>query len=176
MIFMRYLLFCVLAIILFAGCRKDNDSATDGTSRIDIYILESFNTTVDTSTNPFTISISNGILADQPLIENKEILFYTKSETTFKISKELHSVIGDYDSDKAFAITVDKEPVYFGKFHPGYLSSLILGVATIDPILSSDNELKIDFITLQGRPDLIKLDKRNDSRIIDALNASGRLR
>ena len=139
-------------------------------------MLKSFTAIIDRTTNPATVSISNAVLADTPFVADTDIEFYTKSTTTFKLKKDIKSIIKNYGVDKAFAVTVNNQAVFFGVFYPAYLSSIAFGVATIDPIIFHDNELKIQFATIDGNSYLLQLDKRNDSRITNSLKASGRLR
>ena len=167
---MRHIFYYCLILAMFLGCKKETNS------KVDVYLLKSFTTTIDRTTNPATVSISNAVLADTPLVANTDIEYYTKSTTTFKLKKDIKSIIKDYGADKAFAVAVNNEAIYFGAFHPAYLSSIAFGFATIDPILFSDNELKIQFATIDGNSYLLQLDKRNDSRITNSLKASGRLR
>jgi len=159
-----------LAFVLFVSCKKEH------ASKVDIYMLKSFTVNVNQTTSPAALTISDAVLADTPLVADRDIEFYAKSTTTFKLRKDVKSVIMNYGADKAFVVTVDKHPVYFGKFHPAYLNSITFGVATIDPILYSNNELQIQFATVEGNPDLQQLDKRNDNLITNSLAASGRLR
>ena len=169
---MRHILICCLTLILLYSCKKE-----DGTgARVDIYMLKSFTTSINPISNLPVLSISNAVLADTPLIADKDIAFYTIATTTFKLRNDIKPVIKNYGADKAFAITVNSQPVYFGKFHPGYLSSMTVGVATIDPILYTNNELEMKFVLVNGNTDLQKLDKRNDSQIINALKAAGKIR
>jgi hypothetical protein len=70
---------------------------------------------------------------------------------------------------------VNGQPVYYGRFHPMYLSSVLYGLSTITPLLSNNKELKIDFVNLTGRF-VDTLDKRNDARIVNALKETRRLR
>jgi hypothetical protein len=170
-------LYCLVAILLLS-CSKNKDEYKQG-SKVDIYVLKSFSENVGMAGGMAVISISNAVLADAPLVSDQDIESYTRATTTFKIKKDIKSIIENYSKDKAFAVTVDNQPVYFGKFHPLYLSSMTLGVATLNPIsysLHTNNELQIDFITITGNSSLQHLDKRNDSRILDALRASGRLK
>ena len=139
-------------------------------------MLTSFTANVDRTTNPATISIVNAVLADTPLVADNDIEFYTKLTTTFKLKKDIKSIIQNYGADKTFAVTVNKQPLYFGIFHPAYLSSIAFGVASIDPILFIDNELKIQFATIEGNNYLLQPDKRNDSQITNTLRATGRVR
>lgn len=167
---MRQFLFYCLTLILLVGCKKDHSS------RIDIYLLKSFTSTVDQSTTPATVSITNAVLNDTPLVGDQDIQFYTKATTTFKLRKDIQTTIQSYGPNKAFAVTVDNHLVYYGKFHPLYLSSITFGMATIAPFLFNNNELKIDFATIEGNSFLQQLDKRNGSRIINTLKATNRLR
>jgi hypothetical protein len=143
---------------------------------VDIYLLKSYSTRIDQSGTPAFEVISNTRLEDKPLVANEDIQSYKQSTYTFRLSNNIQDAIRQFGPDKAFAVTVDKEPVYFGRFHPLYLSSIAFGIATISPGLSPDKELKIDFVKLQGSTALERLDKRDDPRLIDALKASGRLR
>lgn len=167
---MKLIIAFSLALILFAGCKKEHHHS------VDIYLLKSFNVSVGQSSTG-EVSNTNAILDDAPLVANQDIRFYKRKTTTFILKKDIKTILQNYGADKAFAVTIDDQPVYYGKFHPGYLSSLAFGVATIDPLMIvDDKELKIDFISIEGNSFLQLLDKRNDERIINALRSSGRLR
>lgn len=172
---MRHLLLYGLALTLFLGCKKEDSSRENGL-KVDIYLLKSFAVNVDQTTTPFTISVVNAVLADAPLVANKDIAYYTKATRTFKLKRDIKAVIQNYGPDKAFTVTVDGQPVYYGAFHPGYLSSIVFGLAMIDPILLNDRNLPIQFATIDGNSFLLQLDKRNDERILNALRATRRLR
>jgi len=166
---MRLLSFLCLAVILLFGCRKEQGS------RVDIYLLKSFNSGIDTTRSPVVNVITNAILDDTPLIANEDIRYYTRANCTFTLQKNIQAVIQNYGPDKAFVVTVNDQPVYYGKFHPMYMSSLIPGLATITPLFSNNNELRIDFVNLGGTF-VDPLDKRNDARIVNALKETRRLR
>lgn len=162
-------LYCVV-LLLFTGCKKEQGP------KVDIYLLHSFTTVVDQSTIPATVSIQNPVLESRPLVADKDIELYAKATSTFILHKDIQSIIQDFNSDKAFAVTVDNEPVYYGKFHPLHLSSILFGVATITPMADRNDALHIGFATFDGSTFLQQLDKRNDSRIMQALDETGRLR
>ena len=167
---MKQLFFYSLIIFLFSGCKKEPSS------KVEIYLLKSFTSSLDQSITPAMVSINNAILEDAPLVTDQDIQFYTKATTTFTLRKDIQPVIQNYGSEKAFVVTIDQKPVYFGKFHPPHLSSMVLGVATITPFLSNKSELKINFIHLEGNSILQQLDKRNDSQIINTFKATNRLK
>ncbi|MBN8667234.1 MAG: hypothetical protein J0M30_06975 [Chitinophagales bacterium] len=167
---MRKILFYVLILLSMAGCTKDHGS------RVEIYLLSSYSSSTNTSTSPATVVITNPVLENSPLVADKDISFYTQSTYTFTLKKDIQSRIASYGADKAFAVTVDKELVYVGKFQPGYLSYIPFGHATITPLGPNNQELKIDFPMVVGSTDLLLLDKRNDDLLIATLRATGRLR
>lgn len=166
---MKHVFFSLLAVLLLAGCKKEHGS------RVDIYMLKSFTPGTDQSFTPRVNTITDAVLESTALIQDADILYYSKDSHTFTLRRDIKSIIQNYGPDKAFAVTVDNQVVYYGAFHPGYLSSLRFGIATIDPILISNNELRIDFINNTGLY-VHPLDKRNDDRIINTLRATGRLR
>lgn len=157
---------------MFIGCKKEEYGPGP---RIDIYLLKSFTTTIDQSTTPATISIRNAVLDITPLVSDQDIKVYVKATTTFVLKKDIQTIIQHYSQDKAFVVTVDNQPVYYGIFHPLYLSSINFGLATISPGQLNIHELKIDFPSIEGNSFLHQLDYRNDIRIINALKATNRL-
>jgi hypothetical protein len=167
---MRYLVYSLLFVFLFSSCTKENDS------KIEIYLLKSFSISTNQATAPHTLVISNPVLSETPFVEDGYIRSYSTSDRTFQLTTNIGDAIKDYGADKAFAVTVNRQPVYYGLFHPGYLSSLPFGVAMIDPILSFNNQIRVDYVLINGMPDLVALDKRNDSLLINSLRSSGRLR
>ena len=165
---MRFLFILGCCLVIFSGCKKERGN------RVDIYLLKSFTTTTNTSTSPATMSISNAVLEETPLIKDEDILFYTKSTYTFSLKNNFPSTLYNFGADKGFAVAVDGEPVYFGKFQPGYLSYIPFGHALITPILPQ--ELNITFPMISGSTDLVAMDKRNDELLLNTLKATGRLR
>jgi hypothetical protein len=173
---MRYIFILCLTLTLFVSCKKENTAPIGNAPRVEIYLLESFTVNINQATNPAALTITDAVLAETPLVADQDITYYSKSTTTFKLMKDIKPIILNYKSDKAFAVTVDKQPVYFGRFHPAYLSSITFGMATIDPILFHNGELRINFATIEGNANFQLLDKRNDDLITNAFRSSGRLR
>lgn len=166
---MKHIFFLSLAVLLLAGCKKEHGS------RVDIYMLKSFTAGIDQTVTPVVSTITNATLDVTPLVADEDIVLYNKETSTFTLKKDIKSIIQNYGPDKSFAVTVDNHVVYYGAFHPAYMSSMVFGLATIDPILYNNRELRIQFINLTGTF-VHQLDKRNDDRIINTLKATGRLR
>lgn len=168
---MQRVLYVLVVVAMLAGCKKD------GNSRVEIFMLKSFTSRNDTSVKPFVVNIENVVLEDQPLVTNTDILYYNQSTFTYKLDRNIQSRIANYGADKAFAVVVDGDPVYYGKFHPAYMSSIAFGIATIDPILLlNNNELTMRYVGVPNEPAFNLFDKRNDGRIIRALKNTDRLR
>lgn len=167
---MRPIFLSCLALLLLVSCKKQQGSG------VEIYLLKSFTATIDPATTPAVVSINNAVLDNTPLVADGDIAYYSRSTTTFTLRKNIQATIQDFGPDKAFAVTVDRQPVYYGRFHPLYLSSITFGVATIAPFLSDSKNLKIDFANFTGSSWLLQLDKRNDPQIINRLRATGQLR
>jgi hypothetical protein len=163
-------IFYVFCIISLASCKKEGWN-----SQVEIYPLKSYTSNINQSTSPYTISISNAVPEETAFVNNEEIRYYDKNSNTFKLTVNIKERIKNFKEDKGFVVTVDKKPVYYGRFHPSYLSSLTVGVATIDPIMTTD-DVKINYVFIDGSKDLQLLDKRNDENILQVLKASRRLK
>jgi hypothetical protein len=159
-----------LPLLFLVSCKKDFGPS------VDIYLLKSFTTTINTSTVPATVVISDAVLENSPLVADKDIVLYKEATKTFVILNDIYPIIKDFGQTNGFAVTVDKKPIYYGRFHPAYLSSITFGIATLDPWLSRDNELSINFQHIDGNTMLPQLDKRNDKRILNTLEKTKRLR
>jgi hypothetical protein len=131
---------------------------------------------LDTSRQIAHIHIEDAVLEEVPLVKNSEILFYEPSSSTFKLIKNIQPGLDTLDSFHGFAVTVDGDPMYYGIFHPMYMSSILFGIATINPTFIEDSKLKVEFAYPEGYQFFQTIDKRNDARILDAFRTSGRLR
>lgn len=166
---MKWILFLFVSLVVMAGCRKKGDA------KVEIYLLRSYVTTTD-PVNPGLVSINSAVLEDTPFVRDDEIRYYDKQARSFRMRTNIKQDIQTFGPDKAFAVTVNNDPVYYGRVHPAYLSSLTLGLATIDPILNGDYELIMRYVDIDQMPILQQLDKRNDERLLRALRETGRLR
>ena len=63
-------LFCwCLGFLVLAGCKKEKEA------EVEIYLLRSFNRTINQSTQPVTSIITDARLSDNPLVADKDIAF-----------------------------------------------------------------------------------------------------
>jgi hypothetical protein len=162
---------CCLLLLSSLSCKKERSN-----DRVEIYLLKSFSIVVNPTT-PETVTITEAKLENTPLVSNRDIEYYKQSEYRFKLKKNIKPLIRDFSGDKGFAVTVNNQPVYYGLFHPAFLSSIRFGVATIDPVVfTTDNSVSMQYANFTNNPQLTQLDKRNDPRILNAMAASGKLR
>ena len=87
---MRKVFFFCLVCLLLGSCTKE------GGAEVEIYLLKSFTLTTNQSTNPVTLSLSNPVLSDAPLVADDDIAWYKKEAATFKIKKNLKPIIQSY--------------------------------------------------------------------------------
>jgi len=168
---LKKLFLCCLFLGLFAGCKKENT----GNDKVEIYLLQSYTRTVDASAAPAFTRYNNVSLSAAPLVADSDITRYNPVTTTFHLRKDIAPAIRDFGPDKAFAVTVNNQIIYVGEFRPAWLSSVVFGIASINPTFASERKIKVDFIRIDNRPDANDLDRRNDKRLLDALLKSGRL-
>ena len=170
---MRYLALLLIIGIAGAGCDKNHDLSK---GKVEIYLLESFSTVLNPAA-PYAVSVTDAKLEKQPLVANNDIEYYEQAQYLFKLKKNIRPLIKDFSKDRGFAVRVNNETVYYGVFHPAFLSSLTFGVATIDPFaLTTETSVTVQYLNYDNNSQLAQLDKRNDPRILDALSVTGRLR
>lgn len=134
----------VLLIVVFAACKKEGSD-----NQVGIYLLQSFTRAVDTNYYPAVTIVKNPVLETQALVANNEITGYDQSTNTFRLTTNIYERVKNLGPDRAFAVVINNELLYCGMIHPGYLSSLRFGIATIDPIFTNE-ELAIHYVLMAG--------------------------
>lgn len=172
---MKYLI-SALVVLTFLSCKKGGNEKDSDKNRVDIYLAKSYKIETDTSAFPPSSSLSDVVLSDTILVKNDQIVSYDQKERTFKLKKGAMSKLKAVNGNSAFALTVNNEIVYYGKFQPGYLSYILFNVATIDPLDYGNNELPVGFSADTPGQQISPKDKRNSDVLLDALKASGRLK
>lgn len=169
-----FLTVAILAMIAFQGCKKDTAERT--VNRVEVYLLKTFESFSDSSTYPIASIIKNPVLEAKPLIKDSEISYYEKEQGWFVIKKDIYNQIKDFGREHGFAVVVDGRIIYCGYFMPVYASYLIVGSATAEPLMATYYKFLVQFAYVLNGTDFSYLDKRNDSALLVALSATGRLR
>lgn len=125
-------------------------------------------------------NLSGAVLDKSPVFTTKDIIEYSQSENTIKLTKEAYKnflALRDYD---CFAICVDNKPVYLGKVeHPSYWSSLGFNGLTASEV-RMNNEIHLLYwaLTPDGGLKIEKEvidDPRHNKLILDSLRKSNKL-
>jgi len=172
---MRIVLF-VLILFSLAGCNKDLVQVGPD-AKVEFFLLENYEVLEGYSC---AINESQLALAPAPLIKYQDIIWYDRSDYTFKFSASAANLLHDENQNtlhgQAFAVVADGKMVYTGYFWAAY-SSLSCEWLTIDPLNYGDkNEFKARLAYpgpsfASGIPD-----RRNDERIIQIFKRDNKLK
>jgi hypothetical protein len=165
------LLYCLIA----TGCKNNPYVAASG-SEIEIYLLKSYTKVNGTD----AINTGSVVLEDSPLINYADILWYDSSRFTFKITNAPAKWLNDFQTNhshgRAFAVTIDKKILYTGYFWASF-SSASCNWITIDPLnYSGKNELRVSIGYPGLMPGVTIPDLRNDTKLLDILEADKKLK
>jgi len=163
--------FCcfVFTACFLLSCNKDNAGAG---KPVEFYQLESFNYVA----NKCMVDSSSAILKSDPFINNADIIAYSKSAFTYKLSAAAINRVKALQGRVPFAVTVDKQVVYFAFFNEVILSSSCEHSISMDLDLGSSDKilLKLGYPgALQGVP---INDQRNNPLLLSALSSQGKLK
>ena len=166
---MRQLFFILAIITLFISCKKE--SVVSGNS-VEIYLLK----TTATVTGKCRIDGSASVLSDTAIIKNQDILEYTKKDFQFTLTYPAIQKVKIFNDFTAFAVTVDRQVIYYGFFKPGISSSSCYQSITMNIDYTNGNKINLKL----GYPGTIEgetiQDLRNDSKLIATLKSQGKLR
>jgi hypothetical protein len=136
----------------------------------------------DMRTDQFQAAELNDLdLLDQPLISLVDIISYNQATHAIELEEDDYRRIQDLfllpvDVDGIpFVISVGGEPVYGGAFWTPASSLIFDGVTIMDPIAEEGSTIRLDL----GYPSsevVSGADPRSDSRIMEVLEAAGKLR
>ena len=166
---MRLLLFIFTIIITGISCKKERVKAGE---TVEIYLLKTYQRV----TNKCQIDPSATILQDAATVMNDEILEYSKSDYKFKLKENAMQKVRAFHDFTPFAITVDKQVIYYGFFKPMISSSSCDNSITMDVDWTTGNKiyLRLGYPgTLQG---VTIDDQRNSQKLLSALESQGKLR
>lgn len=115
-------------------------------------------------------------LQDSPVISNQDILEYSPADHQFKLTDAAIQEVRQFRDNMAFAVTVDRQVIYYGIFKPATSSSSCDHSVTMDLDRGSRNKININM----GYPTTLKAglipDQRNNEQLITALERQGKLR
>ena len=134
-------------------------------------------------------NISGVVLDKSPIFTTKDIIVYSQSEHTIKLTKEAYKKICALSGEYYFAICVDNKPVYLGLVLPQYSSTRFAGL-TIETTNDECNEIQLrigidlypdglsSIVIVGDIPESIKDsidDPRQNKLVLDSLRKSNKL-
>lgn len=163
---MRPLLFTIITI--FLSCRKDNVNAEPN---VEIYLLKSY----QTLSAKCQIDPSLSVLQNTATIKNQDILAYSTTDYKFKLTDAAIEKVKAFNDRTPFAVTVNKQVIYYAFYKPGISSSSCDQSITMDIAWASGNEIYLRLGYPSQLPGVTIEDKRNDPKLIEALMKQGKL-
>jgi hypothetical protein len=166
---MKYILALLVAATAFStSCKKNNENGKE----VEIYLLKSYQPVV----GKCQVDAATAVLQEIPVVRNDDIVAYSKKEYTFELTDDAIARANKFTNWYAFAVTVDKQVVYYGIFKPFISSSSCDHSITMNNNLPGGNKISVQL----GYPGLMTGitidDQRNNSKLIAALSAQGKLR
>ena len=166
---MRLVLSLLAIFIITNSCNKKNIA---GGNSVEIYSLK----TVQFVPNKCQVDASRSTIEDIPLVTNQDIIEYAKTNYEFKLTDGGIQKLQTLKTRNAFAVTVDKQVIYYGIYMPDYLSSSCDHSITMGLSWSPDNKIRMRL----GYPGQLQSatidDKRNDPILLAALANQNKLR
>ena len=169
----RWKSFCllILMVVVAGGCTASDQK------EFGIYLLNE-----DMPTDQFQAADLDDLeLVDQPVISTADINSYTQETHAIELNEDAYQRIQDLfllpvDVDgMPFVVSVGGEPVYRGAFWTPASSLIYDGVTIMEPFASDSTIINLEL----GYPSTdfaSGIDPRSDARIMEALDAAGKLR
>ena len=133
---MRPIFFLLTIAIFYLSCKKDN---VKGGDTVEVYLLKSSQLVTDKCEIDALVSV----LQDTAIIKNQDILEYSQSNYQFTLTDLAIQKVKTFRDFTAFAVTIDKQVIYYGFFKPSFSSSSCNHSITMDLDWSSGNKINL---------------------------------
>ena len=163
---MRLSLFIMAASFLFISCKKED---TASGNLVEIYLLKNY----QMSTGKCSVDAAS--LLDSAVVLNNDIIAYSVSEYKFTLNFAAIQKLKTLTDFTPFAVTVDKQVIYYGIFKPAFSSSSCGESVTMDIDWNAGNKITLNLGypgTIQG---ITIDDQRNNPKLIATLKNQGKL-
>jgi hypothetical protein len=166
---MRSLLFIPAMIVCCLSCKKENINAG---KTVEIYLLKTYQRVPVKC----QVDASASVLQDTATIKDQDILAYSRTKYLFTLTGPAIQKIKTLADATPFAVTVDKQVIYYGFFKPYISSSSCDHSITMDVDLTGDNKVLLRL----GYPGLVEGvpvdDQRNNEKLLITLQSQGKLK
>ena len=133
---MRPILFFLTIAIFCLSCEKD---IVKGDGTVEVYLLKRSQLV----TGKCQIDPLESVLQDTAIIKNQDILEYSQSNYQFKLTDLAIQKVKTFRDFTAFAVTVDKQVIYYGFFKPSISSSSCDHSITMDLDWTTGNKINL---------------------------------
>lgn len=165
---MRLLYLSLITSLLFLSCKKDKEKAG---KTVEIYLFKEH----QVMAGKCQVDPALSVLQDTAIIKNQDILQYSKTEYQFKLTDAAIQKVKAFGDNRPFAVTVDKQVIYYGFYKPITSSSACPNSITMDFLITSNNKISVQL----GYPGQLEGatidDQRNNTYLIKTLKSQGKL-
>lgn len=165
---MRPIILYLTITIFCLSCKKEN---VNGGETVEVYLLKS----PQLVTGKCQIDPLVSVLQDTAIIKNQDILKYSKSNYQFTLTDIAIHKVKTFRDFTPFAVTVDKQVIYYGFYKPSISSSSCDHSITMNLDWTSGNKINLRI----GYPSLLQgvtiEDERNNSNLMATLRNQGKL-
>ena len=166
---MRLILFILAITATCVSCKKNKVAAGKD---VEIYLLKTYQPVA----GKCQVDAATAVLEDLPAMRNEDIFSYSKTSYQFTLSNSAIQKVNVFNGGAAFAVTVDKQVIYYGILKLNISSSSCDHSITMDVMLARENKIQMNL----GYPGLLQGvtidDQRNNPTLIATLNAQGKLK
>ena len=154
--------------VLFAACKKNAAEST-----VELYFLKSGSTLP----GKCQIDAATAVLADKPAVHNHDIKEYNQAIYEFKVTDSAFQKIATLAVRTPFAVTVNKQVIYYGIYSPPVYSSSCDHSIGVNVFNTAERKMQM----VLGYPGFISGitvidDQRNNATLLNALRSQGKLR
>ena len=158
--------------IYFSACQKERDLNIQyiNVKGLSLYLIDSYESTGSHAIDESSIKVNK-----DALLSDEDFVSYDSSHHSFTISTSAMQMIQDLEHSTSgipFALLADGALVYSAYFWPSYSSASCDWIVT-DPLSMPDNTMSMKLGYASAATDIP--DRRNHRRLINALDATGRL-
>jgi hypothetical protein len=165
---MKSVVFVVVIMATFLSCKKESISAGE---TVEIYLLKK----AQLVTGKCQVEASQSMLQDTPTIKNLDILAYDSFTHQFKLTDSSIQKVKTFRDATPFAVTVDRQVIYYGFFKPAYSSSACDASITMDLDWTTGNRINLRLGYPGQMQGMIIDDNRNDPKLLETLKQQGKL-
>ena len=166
---MRQLFFMLAITVIFISCKKDGVKPGN---TVEIYLLK----TTQIVAGICKIEAAGSVLQDTAVIKNEDILEYSQTNYQFRLTNIAMQKVKTFRDFTAFAVTVDKQVIYFGFFKPSISSSSCDQSITMDIDWTDGNKINLKLGYPGILPGVNIDDLRNHPQLIATLKNQGKLK